>query len=346
MALPRGPSMVTRLSVVVPVYSGQEHLAELCAQLADLRGAWEDRFDGLVLEETIFVDDASVDDSASVLAELEQKYAWVHVVTLAKNFGQHPATMAGILHSSGDWVATLDEDLQHRPASIEPMLRRAVTEHLDVVYAQPTGQVHGSWRRDFLSRTYKSMLARLAGNPVIARFNSFRVARGGVARAAASVAGHETYLDVALTWFTDRFGFEAVTMTDERFQSSGRSGYSIRKLISHARRLLVSSHAKAIRTVAFVGALAVLVAVFMAARAVYLRLTESTLEAVRGWTSTFVTLLFFGGLTVFILVVMSEYLLNIVLHTQGKPTFFAVDRSGDDAVAALLSDPDATSEAG
>lgn len=337
--------MVARLSVVVPVYSGEHHLPELCAQLAALRASWAERFDGLVMEEAVFVDDASVDRSARVLGELAEKYPWVHVVTLGKNFGQHPATMAGILHTSGDWVATLDEDLQHRPAGMEPMLRRAVTEGHDVVYALPTGDVHGSWRRDALSRTYKWLLARLAGNPVIARFNSFRICRGGVARAAASVAGHETYLDVALTWFTDRFGFEPVSMTDERFQTSGSSGYSLRKLVSHARRLLVSSHAKAIRTVAFVGALAVVIAAVMAVRAIYLRLTDVALEAVRGWTSTFVTLLFFGGITVFILVVMSEYLLNIVLHTQGKPTFFVVDRSGDPALAAILRESDASSEA-
>jgi glycosyltransferase involved in cell wall biosynthesis len=338
--------MTARLSIVVPVYSGEDHLPDLCAEIAALRDSWAERFDGLVVEEAIFVDDAAVDGSAAVLAELEQKYPWVHVVTLAKNFGQHPATMAGILHTSGDWVATLDEDLQHRPVAIESMLRRAVAEGHDVVYAQPSGEVHGSWRRDFLSRTYKILLARLAGNPVIAGFNSFRVCRGGVARAASSVAGHETYLDVALTWFTDRFGFEPVAMVDERYRTSGRSGYSLRKLISHARRLLLSSHAKSIRTVAFVGIVAVVIAVVMAVRAIYLRLTDVAIEAVRGWTSTFVTLLFFGGMTVFILVVMSEYLLNIVLHTQGKPTFFAVDRSGDRALAAILTQPDASTAAG
>lgn len=338
--------MVARVSVVVPVYSGEHHLADLCEQLADLRASWADRFDGLVLDEAIFVDDAAVDGSPAVLAELEQRYSWVHVVTLGKNFGQHPATMAGILHTSGDWVATLDEDLQHKPAEIERMLELAVTRSSDVVYAEPIGNVHGSWRRDLLSRSYKSLLARVVGNPVIARFNSFRLCRGGVARAAASVSGHETYLDVALTWFTDRFEFHPVDMSDERFRSSGRSGYSLRKLLSHARRLLVSSQAKAIRAVALVGAFAVGVAVVMAARAVYLRITDEALGAVRGWTSLFVALLFFGGMTVFILVVMSEYLVNIVLHTQGKPTFFAVDRSSDQALAALLSKPDAASEAG
>lgn len=324
------------LSVVVPVYSGEDHLSRLCAELESVRDSWTERFDGLSLDEVIFVDDASIDGSSTILADLDSKYPWVHVVTLGKNFGQHPATMAGILHSSGDWVATLDEDLQHRPSELEGLLLRAVTEHVDVVYASPTGDVHGSWRRDLLGRAYKGMLARLAGNPVIARFNSFRMCRGGVARAAASVSGHETYLDVALTWFTDRFGFEPVEMHDDRFKASRRSGYTPRKLLSHARRLLVSSHAKVLRSVALLGSLAVVLATYQAVRAVFLRLTGTTLDAAPGWTSLFVGILFLGGTTVFMLVVLSEYLTNIVLHTQGKPTFFVVDRSGDDELADML----------
>ena len=336
---------MTSLSVVVPVYSGAEHLEQLVAELEGVRNDWRRRFgDVLALEEAIFVDDSSIDDSTSVLQKLEAKFPWVHVVTLGKNYGQHPATMAGILHTSGDWVATLDEDLQHRPDKLESLLLRATSDHADVVYASPTGQVHGTWHRDLLSRVYKTLLARLAGNPVIARFNSYRLCRGGVARAAASVSGHETYLDVALTWFTDRFAFESVAMSDERFQSTGRSGYTLRKLLSHGRRLLVSSHTKAVRLVALLGMIAVLLSLFLAARSIFLRLTDAQLNEVPGWTSLFVTILLFGGITVFMLVVLSEYVVNIVLHTQGKPTFFAVDRSGDaalsDAIRSSHASPD------
>lgn len=327
---------MTAVSVVVPVYSGQDYLDDLVLALAQVRDDWARNHNDVQLAEVLLVNDAAIDASPALLAQLADKYPWVEAITLSRNFGQHPATICGILHSSGDWVVTMDEDLQHRPEHIETMLRRAVTEHADVVYAAPEGAVHGSWHRDLASRLYKRMLAYLARNPAIRNFSSFRLCRGTVARAGASVAGHETYFDVSLTWFTDRFTFETVPMVDDRFQTTGKSGYSIGRLVAHARRLLISSHTRLLRLVAYLGLAAIIVAGFFGVRALWSLVAGTSDVYVRGWPSLFVSTLFFGGLTAFLLVVTLEYLTNVVLHTQGKPTFFVVDRSGDDMVAEGL----------
>lgn len=325
---------MTAVSVVVPVYSGEEYLEDLLAAIEQVREAWARHHADVYIAEVVLVDDAAIDASPDVIARLTAKYPWVESVTLAKNFGQHPATICGVLHASGDWIVTMDEDLQHRPEHIETMLRRAVAEHADVVYGAPESAVHGSWHRDLSSRLYKRLLAYLARNPAIRDFSSFRLCRGSVARGAASVAGHETYFDVSLTWFTNRFTFERVPMVDSRFQASGKSGYSLGRLLAHARRLIISSHTRLIRLAAYLGLLALAIALFFGTRAVVSEIIGAT--GVPGWPSLFVSIVFFGGLTSFLLVIVLEYVTNVVLHTQGKPTFFVVDRSGDDAVAASL----------
>lgn len=327
---------MTTVSVVVPVYSGQDYLEDLVSALENVRNDWARKYSGLELAEVVFVNDSAVDDSPLVLDRLTRRYEWVQAITLSRNFGQHPATICGVLHASGDWVVTMDEDLQHRPEHIEAMLRRAVTEHADIVYASPEGAVHGSWRRDMSSRVYKRVLGYFARNPAIRNFSSFRLCRGDVARAGASVAGHETYFDVSLTWFTNRFSYETVPMVDHRFQASGRSGYTLRQLLAHARRLLISSHTRLARIIAGLGVAAILIATIFGTRAVLGQLTGSADTSVPGWPSLFVSVLFFGGLTSFLLVIVLEYLMNVVLHTQGKPTFFVVDRSSDEDVAASL----------
>ena len=326
---------MTNVSVVVPVYSGENHLETLVARLDQLRRDWVDRFDEVRLHEVIFVDDGSIDGSDEILAILPTRYEWIQVVTLSRNFGQHPATSAGILYSSGDWVATIDEDLQHLPEDIEQLLYAGAANRADVVYGQPLGPVHGSWR-DAMSRFYKRLLAVITGNPVIIQFSSFRVCRGPVARAAASVSGHETYLDVALTWFTDRFVSESLTMVDLRYQEAGRSGYSPLKLLAHARRLLISSHSRFARLGVVIGVAAVLLALFLTLRVVVGRLTGTEAVYVPGYASLMVVILVFGGTLALILVGITEYVINIALHTQGKPTFFAVDRSGDERLAKDL----------
>jgi glycosyltransferase involved in cell wall biosynthesis len=326
---------MTNVSVVIPVYSGEDHLEELTTRLDQLRGDWVDRFQDVRLHEAIFVDDGCVDGSAEILAVLSARHEWLQVVTLSRNFGQHPATSAGILYSSGDWVATIDEDLQHRPEDIEHLLYSAATNGADVVYGQPLGPVHGSWR-DAMSRFYKKLLAIITGNSVITQFSSFRVCRGPVARAAASVSGHETYLDVALTWFTDRFVSEGLAMVDQRYQESGKSGYSPLKLLAHARRLLISSHSRIAGLGVLVGVTAVLLAFLLTLRVVVGRVTGTEAVYVPGYASLMVVTLVFGGILALMLVGITEYVTNIALHTQGKPTFFAVDRSGDERLAKDL----------
>lgn len=165
------------ISTVTPVYAGKLYLPTLVAELAELRAKWESESAPLQLIEAIFVDDASVDNSTKILDELAKQYHWIRVITLSKNFGQHPATVAGILYSSGDWIATLDEDLQHRPKYIIDMLKMVANSQVDIVYAKPIDVVHRNSYRDVLSRSLKQILAWVTKNPMMRYFNSFRLIR-------------------------------------------------------------------------------------------------------------------------------------------------------------------------
>ncbi|MDA8019989.1 MAG: glycosyltransferase [Thermoanaerobaculia bacterium] len=312
------------VSTVTPVYRGARTLDELVSRIDALRRRWSEPAWPFELVESIFVDDASVDESSDVLERLEAEYDFVRVVTLSRNFGQHPATSAGILHSSGDWVLTLDEDLQHRPEDIELLLERATIHGSDVLYAQPAGIVHRSWYRDRASRGYKRLLSLSTGDPNVRLFNSFRAVRGSIARAAAAVVGHDTFLDIAIGWFTQRVGARRLDLLDSR-----EGGYTFRRLLSHARRAMISSQTKWLRLGAAVGigalSLSVLLLVWIMVQKV---LAPASIE-VRGWTSLFLTTAFFGGLVACLVGVSLEYLRTLVLGAHGKPNFFVVDRSID-----------------
>ena len=323
------------ITTVTPVYAGEAYLGALVEALARVREQWIAQGAPFRLEESIFVNDNAVDGSAAVLSVLADKFPWVHVITNARNFGQHPATIAGVLHSSGDWIVTLDEDLQHDPQRIPELLREAVCRSLDIVYARPKSAVHESRLRDWGSVGLKQALVLLTGNRGIRHFNSFRLVRGGVARAAASVCSHETYYDIALTWFTNRIDSLLLEMKDARFIQGGASGYSLSRLLGHARRMIISSQAKVLRIGAVLGFGVMVADFFFGLWILYGNLAQKEPAVPRGWASLFLASLFFGGLSIFLLSIILEYLTGVVLHTQGKPTFFIIDRSGD-ADAALF----------
>lgn len=320
----RRPSLL--VSTVTPVYRGEKTLETLALRLAEIRRVWRQEGSPFELAESIFVDDASVDGSPAVLERLEKELEFVRVVTLSRNFGQHPATSAGILHSSGDWVVTLDEDLQHCPEDIAALLETGVTRSLDVVYARPSGEVHRSWYRDLSSRGYKALVSFATGDSNVRLFNSFRALRGSVARAAAAVVGHDTFLDIAVGWFTQRVGARSLVLRDER---GGEGGYTFWKLLSHARRAIISSQTKWLRLGAVVGVGALTVSVILLLWTLVQKLVAPASIEVQGWTSLFIATSFFGGLIAFLVGVALEYLSVLLLGAHGKPTFFVVDRSLD-----------------
>jgi len=322
------------VSIVVPVYAGADYLEELVAQVSALREAWATAQTPLALTELIFVDDASSDGSSAVIQRIKETTPWVVGLTLSRNFGQHAATIAGILHSSGDWVVTMDEDLQHPPSKIPDMLKRAVETGSDVVYANPTDGVHKAALRDMTSRGFKRFMQWLTGNEKLKFFNSFRLLRGTVARAVSSVCSHDTYFDVNLSWFTQSIEVEWMDLRDERYIQSGKSGYNFRSLLAHAWRMLFSSHIKVLRFGAVLGftvlGASILGILVLLARAVLV----PDAVTVQGWTSLILTVMFFGGLIVMMLGIALQYLSTVILKMHGKPTFFTVDRSEDAALAA------------
>jgi glycosyltransferase involved in cell wall biosynthesis len=314
--------------VVVPVYSGEAFLPELVRRLDGVRTDWKARNAPMDLAEVILVDDAAIDGSAALIDKLAEERDWLTPLHLMRNFGQHAATIAGVLHSAGDWVVTMDEDLQHPPEAIEHLLKQAVLESADLVYAKPSSAVHESLSRDWASSAFKRLMVLVTGNANIRNFNSFRMMRGALARAASSVCGHETYFDVALSWFTKRITIRAVELKDERFIASAKSGYNIMKLLSHARRLLISSEVKILRLFGLLGVSVVFASMF---GSIVLLLDKifSTSAIAAGWTSLMLALIFFGGIATFMLTVVVEYLSILLQAAHGKPIFFTVDREVD-----------------
>lgn len=317
------------LSVVVPVYQGARHLPDLVAALGRVRARLEAEEAPVRLTEAFFVDDDAIDESAAVLAGLQAAHPWLTVIHLSRNFGQHPATIAGILHCSGDWIASLDEDLQHDPQHLVPLLQQAIREGADVVYAKPLGPVHESWVRDMGSAGFKSLMSRLTGDPHVRDFNSFRMMRGGIARAAAAVCAHDPYFDVALSWFTNRIGTLPVHMTDRRYAEQKRSGYTLGSLGRHAGRMLASSRLTYLRLGSAIGVLALAGSMLMSLTVVGIKLLNPAAIEARGWVSLVILISFFGGLISLLAGILVELTSNLVARARGKPTFFVVDRSRD-----------------
>ncbi|HEX7705338.1 MAG TPA: glycosyltransferase [Thermoanaerobaculia bacterium] len=142
--------MTPEVSVIVPVYGNASTLRELVARIA---GSMSVPF------EIVFVNDASPDDSASVLVELNAR-----VVTHERNRGQNAAVLTGFAHARGSTFVVLDGDLQDPPEAIPELLRRKAENGAAIAFASRVGDYASSGRM-FTSRLYKRILSRLASVP-------------------------------------------------------------------------------------------------------------------------------------------------------------------------------------
>lgn len=148
---------VPDLSVVVPVYRNADTVESLAVQVFEVARTLD------VHCEVIFVNDASPDQSSSVLARLARRLPGVVVVELAQNVGQHAAVLHGLARARGRACAIMDADLQDRPASLVT-LWRARSPGVGVVFGGRTGryEAHG---RHVTSRLFKTLLHTLTGVP-------------------------------------------------------------------------------------------------------------------------------------------------------------------------------------
>ena len=246
-----GHTPVTQaLSIVIPVYRAGPALESTCREILDVCGDVSPTAGvRITLDELILVCDnpgLSVEalDHLARLADLDER---VRVVWLSRNFGQHPATVAGIVSTNGDWVVTMDEDGQHDPVHIREMLATAGRNRTPLVYAEPTNtRPHGAMRN--AASWLSGRVARsVSGVPV--RFHSFRLLEGSLARSACAYAGENVFLDVSLSWTCGPPSACPVQLRQEAAPSS----YNYRRLLSHFWRMIVSSGTRPLRFIAAAG---------------------------------------------------------------------------------------------
>ena len=313
------------ISVVVPVYRGERYLPGLIDEIEPLtKSSTSPACRPYRVTEVLLVHDCGPDDSRRVMRDLAESHSFVRPIWLSRNYGQHAATLAGMASSGGEWIATLDEDGQHDPASLGTLLDVAVSERAAVVYARPTNEPPHSRFRNLTSRAAKRLANILSGGVDASVFQSYRLVLGEVGRSVAAYAGAGVYLDVALSWVSPR---PATAPVQLRGEGERTSGYSTRSLLSHFWRMVLSSGTRALRIVSGLGIAFAIVGLLIAVYVVLNRLLGAAL--IQGWTSLIVVVLLSTGAVLFSLGVIAEYVGVAVNMAMGKPLYLITSDPAD-----------------
>lgn len=295
------------ISVVIPVYNGQETITPLVERLGSVLKERTGAF------EVILVCDGSPDDSWRVIEGLARQYGWVRGVELMRNYGQHNALLCGIRAARHEVIVTMDDDLQHPPEEI-PVLMAKLEEGYDVVFGIPKKMPH-NWWRNLTSVITKKVAGAIMGYKSINDISSYRIFRTRIRAAFENYRGPDLLLDVLLTWGTNRFG---VVPVEEMPRTVGKSNYNLIRLIKMALTLLTGYTTVPLR---FASILGFAFTVFGLLVLIYVLVTYFALGSIPGFSFLASAVIIFSGVQLFALGIIGEYLARIFERSHGRPTY-------------------------
>jgi undecaprenyl-phosphate 4-deoxy-4-formamido-L-arabinose transferase len=309
---PGGARRWPNLSVVVPVYKSEGILPALVQRLSQTLPSLADAY------ELILVNDCSPDRSWDVICDLVREYSWIRPINLMRNYGQHNALLCGIRAARCDVIVTMDDDLQHPPEEI-PKLLHVLAAGYDVVYGTPEQEQHGIGR-DFASWVTKLALQNVMGAEVARQVSAFRVFRAEVARAFAHYQGAFVSIDVLLTWGTNRFSIRTVRHDSRRV---GASGYTFRKLVTHAMNMMTGFSTVPLQFASLVGFLFTLFGVGVLVYVLGRYLVQG--GSVPGFPFLASIISLFSGAQLFALGIIGEYLARMHFRMMERPSYVVRD---------------------
>lgn len=298
-------------SVVIPVYKSENTINELCERLINV-------FSSQVKQpfEIIMVDDASPDNSWDKMKELYSKDQRIKIIRLARNFGQHNALMCGLNYVSGDYIITMDDDLQHPPEEI-PKLIAAIADNpdMDAIIGEYEIKKHSWWRNlgSYINWLIIMQIFNLSKNR---RSSSFRLIRGSTAKEIIKYTTYQPRIGQLLKLVTERYDFVRVNHNSRKH---GKSGYTIWKLVRDFINNILNNSRVILRLTSILGFSSAGLSLILA---LYYFVKFFTVGiAVPGFTTIILINLFFSGIVLFSLGVVGEYLMKILLETRKHPQF-------------------------
>jgi len=221
------------ISVVVPVYNSKKSLEELYLRLTRVLSKISNDF------EIILVDDFSQDGSYGIMQNLRSQDLRVKIIRLGANFGQHNATFCGFNYCKGDYIVTIDDDLQNPPEEILRLLEK-IKEGYDVVFGIPQEKQHAVYR-NWGSALIDQCLNILFHKPRNIKSSSYRILRREVVDKIISQPGCNIYLAALILQNTLNIANVAVKHDKRKY---GESSYNLKKSIQLATRLLITKLAR------------------------------------------------------------------------------------------------------
>ena len=308
-AVAKPVAALSSLSVVVPVYNEEAVLPEFHRRLAAVLDALPAR------AEIVYVNDGSSDATRSLLTALRETDARVALIDLSRNFGKEIAMSAGLDHAHGDAVVVIDADLQDPPELIPDMVR-VWREGFDVVLMRRKSRAQESWLKKATARAFYRAIGRMGTIDIPENVGDFRLLSRRAVAALRRFPERSRFMKGLFAWI----GFPCREIEYDRDgRHAGVSKWNYWHLWNFALEGITSFSVVPLKAASYIGFATALVAFAYGVYVIGKTLLYG--DAVRGYPTLIVVVLFLGGLQLMALGIIGEYLARMFIEVKQRPLY-------------------------
>lgn len=296
------------LSIVSPVYRAAEIVEKLVSEIHLSVKTITDDY------EIILVEDGSPDNSWSKIEAICKTDSKVKGIKLSRNFGQHPAIMAGLSKATGNWIVVMDCDLQDQPKEIIKLYQKA-NEGYDIVLASRHHRLDGFYKK-LSSRVFYKIFNYLAGIEINSSIANFGIYKKKAIDSVLNIKDAIKFFPLFVNWV----GYQSIAIPIEhREREAGESSYNIGKLIKLAFDVIISFSDRPLRIFAGFGGIISLLSVFSG---IYYMIKYFLGEITEpGYASIIISIWFLSGIIISCIGITGVYLGKTFNQVKNRPVF-------------------------
>ena len=299
-----------KISILIPAYNEALSLENLYKRLCNLMDnnknyEWE----------VLFVNDGSKDNTIEIIKNLHNRDERICYVDLSRNFGKEVAMLAGFDYVTGDCAIIMDADLQHPPELLAEMIENW-QQGYDVVYTIRRDTEDAGWVKKITSALFYRIFSFFSGLKLPEGTADFRLLDKKAADVLASMQEGNLFLRGMVFWM----GFKQKAIpykAEKRFK--GKSSYTLSKMVALAILGATSFSVKPLRVAIYLGLFIALFGGFFTAYVLYQKLFGGSV--ITGWASLMSVVLILGGVQLFMMGIIGEYIGMIFMETKRRPKY-------------------------
>lgn len=306
------------ISVVVPCYNEESALPYFINEIKNISNDMTQTY-GCSFE-FIFIDDGSKDGTLKLLREASQNDNQVRYISFSRNFGKESAIYAGLKNSKGDYVTIMDADMQDPPSLLPKMYKILTNEDYDSVATRRVNRKGEPPIRSFFARCFYKIINKISDADIVDGARDFRMMKRKMIDAILSMGEYNRFSKGIFGWV----GFRTKWLPYENVERvAGETKWSFWKLFIYSIQGITAFSTVPLAIASLMGLLFCITAIMMI---IYIVIKTTVFgNAVGGWPSLVCIILFMGGIQLFCIGILGQYLAKTYLETKKRPIYIIAE---------------------